>query len=40
MSTLNFDIRIGDRVLLKNKTGHKLDFKLTGPYKVESMEKK
>jgi len=24
---------------LKNETGHKLDFKYTGPYKVESIEK-
>jgi len=23
---------------LKNETGHKLDFKYTGPYKVESIE--
>jgi len=30
-NTLDFDLRIGDQVLLKNETGHKLDFKYTGP---------
>jgi len=29
---------IGDKVLLKNETGHKLDSKYTGPYTVESLE--
>jgi len=39
-STLDFDFKIGKQVLLKNKTGHKLYFKYTGPYKVESIEEK
>ena len=30
----NIDISVGDQVLLKNETGHKLDPKYTGPYKV------
>jgi len=29
---------IGDKVLLKNETGHKLDSKYTGQYRVESLE--
>jgi len=37
-NSLDFDLKIGDQVLLKNETGHKLDFKYTGPYKVESIE--
>jgi len=34
----DIDISIGDKVLLKNETGHKLDSKYTGPYTVESLE--
>jgi len=30
----NLDILVGDKVLLNNETGHKLDLKYTGPYKV------
>jgi len=29
---------MGDKVLLKNETGHKLDSKYTGPCTVESLE--
>jgi len=29
---------MGDKVLLKNEIGHKLDSKYTGPYTVESLE--
>jgi len=29
---LDFGLKIGDQVLLKNETGHKLDFKYTVPY--------
>lgn len=32
------DIAIGYIVLLKNETGHKLDFKYTGSYKVEIIQ--
>jgi len=32
-TSLDFDLKIGDQVLLKNETGHKLDYKYTGPYK-------
>jgi len=31
---LDFDLKIGDQVLLKNETGHKLEYKYTGPYTV------
>jgi len=30
----NIDISVGDQVLLRNETGHKLDYQYTGPYKV------
>jgi len=30
----NIDISVGDQVLLRNETGHKLDYRYTGPYKV------
>jgi len=33
-TSLDFDLKIGDQVLLKNETGHKLDYKYTSPYKV------
>jgi len=34
----DIDIFMGDKVLLKNEIGHKLDSKYTGPYTVESLE--
>jgi len=30
----NKDISEGDKVLLRNETGHKLDYEYNGPYKV------
>jgi len=34
----DIDIYIGNKVLLKNEIGHKLDSKYTGPYTVECSE--
>lgn len=34
----NIEVKIGDKILLKNETGHKLDGKYTGPYKVISLK--
>jgi len=36
----DISISIGDKVLLKNETGHKLDFKYTGPYTVVKIEER
>jgi len=36
-TSLDFDLKIGDQVLLKNETGPKLDLKYTGPYRVEQI---
>jgi len=30
----DFELKIGDQVLLKNETGHKIEYKYTGPYTV------
>jgi len=30
----NVDISVGDKVVLRNETGHKLDYQYTGPYKL------
>jgi len=30
-------LKIGDQALLTNETGHKLEFKYTGPYTVTEM---
>jgi len=31
-------LSIGDKVLLRNEVGHKLDFQYTGPYRIEKLE--
>ncbi|NUL20231.1 hypothetical protein HUN27_25735, partial [Agrobacterium tumefaciens] len=36
----DISISIGDKVLLKNETGHKLDFKYTGLYTVVKIEER
>lgn len=33
----DIELEVGDKVLLRNEVGHKLDFKYTGPYKIESI---
>jgi len=38
LTAIDIDISIGDKVLLKNETGHKLNSKYTGPYTVERLE--
>jgi len=35
----NIDILVGDQVLLRNETGHKLDYQYTVPYKVTEIGK-
>jgi len=36
----NIDISVGDQVLLRNETGHKLDYQYTGPYKQTEIGKR
>ena len=40
LKTRDITLSIGDKVLLKNEVGHKLDFRYTGPYTVEKIEDK
>ena len=40
LKTRDITLSIGDKVLLKNEVGHKLDFRYTGLYRVEKIEDK
>jgi len=40
LQTKNIEITVGDKVLLRNEVGHKIDFKYTRPYNVEKIEER